>query len=223
MIGRLLGQVIAVEEETLLIDVGGVGYEAFATARTLDRAEPGAEATYAVETVVREDFIKLYAFPSEGERKVFRILQTVQGVGAKAALAVLDVLSPADLADAVAAEDWASVARAKGVGKRIAERIVGELKSQLPALSLAAASGAAPPPPPKVAANGRDPKAAPPKVVASQSEETASARADAVSALANLGYEAGEARRAVAKAAAEAPDAPLPDLVKAALKELAAA
>lgn len=222
MIGRLRGQVIAVEDETLLIDVGGVGYEAFATSRTLDRAEPGAEAVYAIETVVREDFIKLYAFPSEGERKVFRILQTVQGVGAKASLAVLDVLSPADLADAVAAEDWASVARAKGVGKRIAERVVGELKSQLPALSLAAASGAQGARP-EIAPAGEGRTAPAPKVVASQSEETASARADAVSALANLGYEAGEARRAVAKAAAAAPDAPLPDLVKLALKELAAA
>ena len=212
MIGRLRGSVVAMDEDTLIMDVAGVGYEAHAHARLLSRLAPGEAATLSIETVVREDMIRLYAFEDEAERRVFRLLQSVQGVGAKHALAILHVLPPADLYDAVAAEDVAALSRAQGVGKKIAQRIAVELQSKLGALA-PAASGAAF----KAAA------------VAIGRAEDGAARAapeiDAVSALANLGYEGVEARRAIKRAVARHPGAEdsVETLIKAALKELAAA
>ncbi|GAB4523813.1 MAG: Holliday junction branch migration protein RuvA [Amphiplicatus sp.] len=163
----------------------------------------------SIETIVREDLIRLYAFASEAERQAFRLLQGVQGVGARHALAVLHVLPPDDLFDAVAAEDAAAVARAHGVGRKLAQRIVSELQSKVGALAgtgrsfavVARADGAA-----------KTGSAAP------------DSRADAVSALANLGYDGVAARRAVALAAERLGEqAGLEDLIKGALKELAAA
>jgi Holliday junction DNA helicase RuvA len=117
MIGRLKGVVISVAEETALIDVNGVGYEIYAAPRVLQGLTPGEEATLSIETLVREDLIRLFGFPSESERRAFRLLQSVQGVGARHALGILQVLTPSDLYDAVAAEDVTSLARAHGVGK----------------------------------------------------------------------------------------------------------
>ncbi len=210
MIGRLKGLVISVAEETALIDVNGVGYEVYAAPRVLQALLPGDEATLSIETLVREDLIRLFAFPSEGERRAFRLLQSVQGVGAKHALGVLQVLTPSDLYDAVAAEDVTAVARAHGVGKKLAQRIVTELQSKVGAL--AGASGEVF----SLAARRKAAGAAP-------SDPALAAKADAVSALANLGYDGMEARRAVARAA-EGLDSPgVEVLIKAALKELAAA
>ena len=209
MIGSLKGTVGSVEVETALIEVGGVGYEIYGTARTLQNLVVGEAAALSIETIVREDFIKLYGFENAAERQSFRLLQSVQGVGAKHALAILQVLPPEDLYDAIAAEDTTAVSRAHGVGKKIAQRIVTELQSKLGALAGSAGAGLT------VAARNT---AAP-----TSARVEASASADAVSALANLGYDGVEARRAVAAAAnAVGVDAEVGVLIKQALKELAA-
>ena len=211
MIGRLKGLVAAVGEEAALIDVGGVGYEVHAHARLLSRLAPGEAATLAIETHVREDLIRLYGFENEAERQAFRLLQIVQGVGARHALSVLDVLPPSDLYDAVAAEDVTAIARAHGVGKKLAQRIATELASRLGALAGAAS------------ANPFRPGAKTSAPAETAREPGAAAKADAVSALANLGYDGIDARRAVAAAAESAGgDADVGALIKRALKELAA-
>ncbi|OFX02604.1 MAG: Holliday junction DNA helicase RuvA [Alphaproteobacteria bacterium RIFCSPHIGHO2_12_FULL_63_12] len=206
MIGRLKGTIAAIDVDTALIDVAGVGYEVHAHARLLSHLAVGEAATLSIETIVREDLIRLYGFENEGERRAFRLLTGVSGVGARHALSVLQVLPPDDLYDAIAAEDVTSIARAHGVGKKLAQRIATELQSKLG--SLAGASGAGL------------------KVVARQmaagggSVETgARAKADAVSALVNLGYDGIEARRAVNAVG----DGEVADIIKRALKELAAA
>jgi len=201
MIGRLKGTVASVDVDTALIDVMGVGYEVHAHARLLSHLGVGDAATLSIETIVREDLIRLYGFENEAERRAFRLLTSVQGVGAKHALAVLQVLPPDDLYDAIAAEDVTSLARAHGVGKKLAQRVATELQSKLGAM---AAGGAAL----KVVAR---------KMAAGAMPET-NARADAVSALVNLGYDGVEARRAVNAAG----DGDVADLIKRALKELAA-
>ena len=207
MIGRLKGLVADVESEIAIIDVNGVGYEVCGSARLLQNLVRGEEASLAVETVVREDFIKLYGFASAAERQCFRILQSVQGVGAKHALAILQVLPPDDLYDAVAAEDVTAVSRAHGVGKKIAQRIVSELQSKLGALA-GEAGGA------QLQVSAR---------AATKESRDNAAQADAVSALANLGYDGVEARRAVAAAVQDVGlEADVSALIKAALRELAA-
>ena len=208
MIALLKGTVAAIGVETLIIDVGGVGYEAYASPRTLQRFAVGEGATLAIETIVREDMIRLYGFEGEEERQAFRLLQSVQGVGAKHALAILQVLPPADLYDAISAEDVTALSRAHGVGKKLAQRIASELQSKVGAIASAGVSLT-------VVARG--------KAKEKSSDPAFAARADAVSALSGLGYDGVEARRAVA-AAAEQLDAPgVEDLIKAALKQLAAA
>ncbi len=210
MIGRLKGTIIALGEDTALIDVMGVGYELYAAPRTLQRLAVGEAATLSIETIVREDMIRLYGFEAEAERQSFRLLQSVQGVGAKHALAILQILPPAELYDAVAAEDVTALSRAHGVGKKIAQRIATELQSKVGALAGLSGESFT------VAARQKA------GLVAADADPALAARADAVSALANLGYEGMEARRAVATAA-EAIDSPgVEALIKAALKELAA-
>ncbi|MCB2097055.1 MAG: Holliday junction branch migration protein RuvA [Parvularculaceae bacterium] len=209
MIGRLKGTVAAVDVETALIDVNGVGYDVHAHARTLANLAVGEAATLSIETIVREDMIRLYGFESENERRAFRLLQSVQGVGARHALAVLQVLPPDDLYDAIAAEDANAIARAHGVGKKLAQRVIAELQSKLG--SLANASGATL----KVVAR---------KMAAGEKAPEPNRRADAVSALSHLGYDGVEARRAVNAAAEAAGEtASVEELIKRALKELAAA
>lgn len=206
MIGRLKGEIVAIDVDSAIIDVGGVGYEIYAHSRLLGRLNPGEAATLSIETLVREDMIRLYGFESAAEREAFRLLQSVQGVGARHALAVLDVLPPDDLFDAIAAEDAAALSRARGVGKKLAQRMVSELSSKVG--GVAEKSGA------KL------------KVVARHmaSGGAPDAKTDAVSALSNLGYDGVAARRAV-NAAAEAlgDGAGVEALIKGALKELAAA
>jgi Holliday junction DNA helicase RuvA len=209
MIGRLKGIVAGVGAETAIIDVGGVGYEVSAVPRTLERLGVGEAATLAVETRMREDLIRLYGFETEAERQAFRLLQSVQGVGARHALALLQVLPPADLYDAVSAEDVTSLARAHGVGRKLAQRIATELQSKVGAI---AAPGEAL----TLAARRAAAKATP-------ADPALAVRADAVSALSHLGYDGVEARRAVAQAA-EALESPgVEALIKAALKKLGAA
>jgi Holliday junction DNA helicase RuvA len=132
MIGRLCGVVAEVAEDDALIDVGGVGFVVRCGGRTLSRLPgPGVETILHVETQWGESTgLRLYGFLGRDERRAFVLLQTIQGVGPKAALAVLDIFSPAELAEAAARQDKAAVARASGVGPRLAERIVVELKNK---------------------------------------------------------------------------------------------
>ena len=133
MIGKLTGRLDQVSPNAVIVDVGGVGYEVTVGARTLTQLPPiGQSVTLAIDTHVREDEIRLYGFASEHERAWFRALQTVQGVGAKIALAVLGTLSAEELANAVALQDKGQVARAPGVGPKVAARIVAELKDKMP-------------------------------------------------------------------------------------------
>jgi Holliday junction DNA helicase RuvA len=202
MIGKLRGIVDAIGEAHAVIDVGGVGYEVQASARTLRGLHAGQEASLAIDTHVREDAIRLYGFASEAERAWFRALQTIQGVGTKVALAVLGTLSPQDLANAIALQSWAAVEQAPGVGKKLAQRIVAELKDKAPALSVAGLGV-------RSALAGK--AAGPP----------GDAAAEAISALTNLGYLPGQASQAVAAAIAElGGGADTPKLIRRGLKEL---
>ena len=204
MIGKLRGKVEAVGESFLVVDVNGVGYEVQASARTLRNLKAGDDVSLTIDTHVREDAIRLFGFQSEVERSWFRTLQTIQGVGAKVALGVLGTLSPSDLASAIALQNWAALEQAPGVGKKLAQRIVAELKDKAPALTLAGVGAAA-----AGAGNG----AAPPQ---------GQAAAEAVSAMTNLGYNPAQAAQAVAVASNElGREAETAKLIRRALKELA--
>ncbi len=202
MIGSLQGIVGALGEDAALIEVGGVGYLVQAGSRTLSRLQVGAPARLFIETHVREDAIRLFGFSSEDERAWFAHLQTIPGVGAKVALAIIDILTIEELVDAVALQDKAAVSRANGVGPKLAQRIVQELstkqgpKSFLPIGAITAPRAASAP-----GAGG--------------------SRAEAVSALVNLGIDQSSAARAVSSAAKTIDgDAPAPELIRAALKEV---
>ncbi|MGH6728358.1 MAG: Holliday junction branch migration protein RuvA, partial [Pseudolabrys sp.] len=136
MIGKLKGIVDSYGADYVILDVGGVGYQVHGSPRTLQALPAAGEiATVSIETYVREDQIKLFGFASDMEREWFRLLQTVQGVGAKVALSVLGTLKVSDLATAVAMRDKAAISRAPGVGAKVAERIVTELKDKAPAFA----------------------------------------------------------------------------------------
>ncbi len=203
MIGRLKGILDAIEEEELVIDVNGVGYVVSASARTL-RALPalGQATTLHIETQVREDSIRLFGFLTTGERDWFRLLQSVQGVGAKVALGILGALSGEALSAAIAHQDKAMMARAPGVGPKLAARLVLELKDKAPALGVADLGGAI---------AEAEPGAKLPRPAQ-----------DAVLALVNLGYARPQASLAVAKGVASlGADAQTAALIRLGLKELA--
>lgn len=203
MIAKLRGVVDSIDTDSAVIDVGGVGYLVSASARTLRDLVAGAPATLLVETIVREDAIALYGFLEAAERDWFRILTTVQGVGARVALSLLSTLAPGEIARAIAAQDRASLSRAPGVGSKLAARLATELKDK------AAAFGAAPQP-------ARADQAQPATVPGGSINE------DAVSALVNLGYRRIEAFGAVARVAQRlGDDARLDQVIKAGLQELA--
>jgi Holliday junction DNA helicase RuvA len=204
MIGKLKGIIDEIGEDHCILDVGGVGYVAFCPTRTLaSLGGAGEPASLFIETYVREDMIRLYGFATHLEREWFRLLQNVQGVGAKVSLAVLSTLSPSELANAVALRDIAMVARAPGVGKKVAERIVTELKSKAPTYA-GEASGT-------IGLKQELGEGVAPAPVA-----------DAVSALTNLGYSRDIAANAVAAALKEAGnEADSARLIRLGLKELA--
>jgi Holliday junction DNA helicase RuvA len=201
MIGKLTGRLDEVSLNTVIVDVGGVGYEVTVGARTITSLPPvGETVMLAIDTHVREDDIRLYGFATEHERAWFRALQTVQGVGARIALAVLGTLSVADLANAVALQDKGAVSRAPGVGPKVAARIVSELKDKMPSLA------------PAIRPRGLAPVAALPEGLAAR---------DAVSALLNLGYAHGEAAAAISAAINQVGrDARPEELIRLGLKEL---
>lgn len=205
MIGRLKGTLDEIGEDYCVIDVHGVGYVAFCSLRTLSALPaPGEAVTLLIETYVREDVIRLYGFGSALERDWFRLLQSnVQGVGAKVALAILSTLAPPDLANAIALRDIAMVSRAPGVGKKVAERIVTELKDKAPAFA-GSASGT-------IGLKQELGQGFAPAPVT-----------DAVSALTNLGYSRDVAATAIASAMKTAGDgADSAKLIRLGLKELA--
>lgn len=204
MIGKLKGTLDEIGDDHCVVDVHGVGYVAHCSSRTLGSLPgPGGAVVLHIETYVREDMIRLYGFRSGLEREWFRLLQNVQGVGAKVALAVLSTLDPSELANAIALRDIATVSRAPGVGKKVAERIVTELRTKAPAYA-GAASGT-------IGLKQELGEGVAPAPVA-----------DAVSALTNLGYSRDVAANAVAaalKTAGEGADSA--KLIRMGLKELA--
>jgi Holliday junction DNA helicase RuvA len=197
MIARLTGKLAESAADHVVIDVQGVGYQVLASGRTLDALGPvGGDVMLLTELQVREDGWTLFGFGSAGERESFRALTSVQGVGGRVALAILSVLDPAELAAAVSRGDKAMVSRANGVGPKLAQRIVNELAGKLGSPALAGALGSAPP--------------------------RGGAAADALSALANLGFKPAEASAAVAAAADElGAEASLDALVRLALRKAA--
>jgi len=207
MIGKLRGKVDAIGESHAIIDVNGVGYEVQCSARALRNMQLGDTVSLTIDTHVREDAIRLFGFSSEVERSWFRTLQTIQGVGAKVSLGVLGTLSPQDLANAIALGNWAAVEQTQGVGKKLAQRIVAELKDKAPALTTAGLNV----PATKAGAAG-----------ASVASAGPSATAEAISALSNLGYNPAQAAAAVAAALQElGEDADTAKLIRRGLKELA--
>ena len=202
MIGKLTGRVDSLGDDWALLDVGGVGYQFNCSARTLrGLGDPGDTASVSVETFIRDDRIVLYGFADRAERDCFRILMTVQGVGARVALAILSVLSPMELTQAIVAQDKTAVARANGVGPRVATRVVTELKDRMGDVGLG--PGAALTPSDAAAAG-------------------TGADGDAVSALVNLGYGRTEAYGAVVAARRTLGEgADVSALITAGLKELA--
>jgi len=197
MIARLTGIIAETNADSAVLDVAGVGYLVLASARTLDAIGPiGGEVMLLTEMQVREDSMTLFGFANAGERESFRHLTSVQGVGGRVALAILSVLDPAELAAAVSRGDKAMVARANGVGPKLAMRIVNELAGKLGNPALAATAGSSTP-------RGGMPQ-------------------DALSALANLGFKPADASAAVAAAVADLGDgATLDALVRLALRKAA--
>lgn len=204
MIGKLKGIIDSYGEDFVILDVQGVGYVVQCSSRTLQKLpQVGEAASLSIETHVREDAIRLYGFASDGERDWFRLLQSVQGVGAKVALAILGVLSPGELATALATQDKAMVGRAPGVGPKLAQRIVSELKDKAPAFASID--------PTVVRLAGEDEAKTAPKPVQ-----------DAISALVNLGYGRPQAAAAVAASVKELGEsAETSALIRRGLKELA--
>ena len=203
MIGKLKGVIDSYGDDWVIIDVGGVGYHVFCSAKTHAALPPAGEAAQVyTEMLVSENAIRLVGFATHGERDWFKLLESVQGVGTKVALAILSVLTTAELTNAIALADTAMVGRANGVGKKLAQRIVTELKDKAPAFGAG------------------DPALA--RLQADLDAPRPTAAADAVSALVNLGYNQTQAGAAVTTALNSAgEDAGAETLIRLALKELA--
>lgn len=220
MIGRIAGRIEYKAMDHVLIDVRGVGYMVFCSDRTLASLPgPGEAAALYTELMVREDLLQLFGFPTLVEKEWHRLLLSVQGVGAKASLAILGTLGPDGVSRAIALGDWNAVKAAKGIGPKTAQRVVNELKDKAPSvMAMGQGEVTTPEDVPEVVetpVTAQAPRKAP------AAKPNASAQAEALSALGNLGYAPGEAAGAVAQAAGEAPDAGTSDLIRAALKLLA--
>jgi Holliday junction DNA helicase RuvA len=204
MIGKLKGVIDSYADDHVILDVHGVGYVVQCSTRTLQKLpRPGEAASLSIETQVREDAIRLFGFSSDAERDWFRLLQSVQGVGSKVALAILSTLRPTELANAIAMKDKAAISRTSGVGPKLAERICVELKDKAPAF------GSIDPAVVKLAGDLDEGRAKGPVK-------------DAISALVNLGYGQPQAAAAVAAAsAALGESAETGALIRQGLKELA--
>lgn len=197
MIGKLTGIVDSVAEDHAILDVGGVGYLVHCPATTLSRLAPGASVSLVIETRITDETLRLYGFSSAEEREWFRLLQTVQSVGARVAIHILSALSPRELGRALALSDKAAIGRAQGVGPKLATRIVTELKDKAPSLMLRGAGG-----------EGASHTVPVPR----------GAEADAAQALMKLGYSQAHAAEMVARAARDLGEAPLDALIRESLK-----
>ena len=205
MIGRLKGVIDELGDDWALIDVNGVGYRIFCSSRTLSRFAAGEAVVVQIETHVREDHIHLYGFVDASERDWFNLLTMVQGVGNKVGLAILGVLDPDELMQAVAAADKAAVSRAPGVGPKLATRIVSELKDKVGAMALGAVAKSQ-------------------AAVAAPDTSSTAAVSEAASALVNLGYGPLEALTAVSRVSVNlGNDAGVEELIRDGLRELAPA
>lgn len=215
MIGKLTGVVDMRGPDHVLLDVRGVGYIVHVSERTL-MALPGRGEVAALYTdlVVREDLMQLYGFPTLLEKEWHRVLTSVQGVGAKASLAILGALGPEGVSRAIALGDSGALRKAPGVGPKLAQRIAHELRDKAPAL-MAVDSAAA------VIRDSAETPAPAPAQPATKAPPASQAVPEAMSALANLGYSPADAARAVAEAQADAPEAETPALIRAALRLLA--
>ena len=200
MIGKLTGRLDAVSDNGAIIDVGGVGYSVFTSSRTMSQlGSIGEVVTVLVETLVREDHIHLYAFYSDDEKRWFQTLQTVQGVGSKAALAILSALTSEDIMNSLLSEDKTMFVRADGVGQKLATRIVSELKDKVDGFFAGKVDN-----------------------IETATSQDNSLIADAISAMVNLGFSRFEAQKAVSKASNyKANIETLDKLIAATLKELA--
>ena len=215
MIGKISGRIEYRATDHVLIDVRGVGYLVYCSERTM-AGLPGAGEAAALYTdlLVREDVLQLFGFTTLVEKEWHRLLTSVQGIGAKASLAILGTLGPDGVSRAIALGDWNAVKAAKGVGPKIAQRVVLDLKDKAPAVMAMGGQSV------KAPAEG-DFDVLEEVPVAVAPAPASSAQAEALSALGNLGYAPGDAAGAVAQAASEAPEAGTPDLIRAALKLLA--
>ena len=211
MIAKLRGLIDTIGDDYCIIDVNGVGYLVSASSKTLGKLTQGQEAALLTEMVVREDSLSLFGFADAWEKEWFSTLTKVQGVGAKVCLSILSVLTPAQLSQAVSAQDKASFCRASGVGPKLAARIVTELKDKIVAIPVGVSGGNA----------DEVIEGAPAAQIALPKDADYSKSEDVISALVNLGYQRLEAYRAVSKAVAENPDANVPTLIRLALKEFA--
>lgn len=202
MIGKLTGIVDSLGEDFIILDVQGVGYLVYCSARTLRQlSRPGEVVALAIETQMREDSLKLYGFLSQAEREWFKLLQSVQGVGARVAMAIQAVLDTSELVSAIRAQDKMALARAPGVGPKLAARIIAELKDH--------------------AASGKGLVLVAEPALPPQSREAAAWR-DAISALVNLGYGRGQAEAAVTASLAQLGEkASASELIRSGLKHLA--
>ncbi|MBI2718205.1 MAG: Holliday junction branch migration protein RuvA [Rhizobiales bacterium] len=203
MIGKLRGRIDSYGPDWVIVDVGGVGYHVFCSSKTLAALPPMGEAAEVLtEMLVSQDMIRLVGFATAHERDWFRLLQTVQGVGTKVALAILSTLSASEIGNAIALQDKAMIGRANGVGKKLAERIALELKDKVPAFAPADATLA--------------------RLQADHSAPRPTGITDAISALVNLGYGQVQAGTAVAAAIRKnGDDQPTEKLIRQALRELA--
>lgn len=217
MIGRLCGRIDYRGSDHLLIDVQGVGYVVYVSQRTLASLPgPGEATALYTDLLVREDLLQLFGFTTLVEKEWFKLLKSVQGVGAKASMAILSALGADGVSRAIALGDWNAVKAAQGVGPKIAQRVVNELKDKAPAVMAMGADVAA-----AVIDAGDSPVIEHVVEVQAATPGRAGAQADALSALQNLGYGPGEATAAVAEAAGQMPAADAAELIRAALKLLA--
>ncbi|MEM6386227.1 MAG: Holliday junction branch migration protein RuvA [Pseudomonadota bacterium] len=214
MIGKLTGRIGYRGSDHVLLDVGGVGYLVYVSDRTLAGLPgPGESVAFYTDLLVREDLLQLFGFPTLVEKEWHRLLMSVQGIGAKASMAILGTIGPDGLGQAIALGDWASVKAAPGVGPKIAQRVVNELKGKAPAMMAMPGETLA-----DVRVQDTDPIIEPVPAA-----PLSTVQADALSALGNLGYAPSEAAAAVAEVLREAPDGEAGDVIREALKRLAPA
>lgn len=221
MIGRIAGRIDYRASDHVLIDARGVGYLVYCSDRTLQALpQAGEHVALYTDLIVREDLLQLYGFTTLVEKEWHRLLMSVQGVGAKAALAIMGTLGPDAVGRAIALGDWNSVKAAKGIGPKTAQRVVNELKDKAPEVMAMGAS--------RAATTATVPDASADEVIESAASTpvaapspNADAQAEALSALTNLGYAPGEAAAAVAQVSGEMPEAGTSDLIRLALKSLA--